>query len=1178
MWGIISPELLNSSEDRTATLVDLAQSGHGDVRSFAFGELQSSSATSTLRSLCDHDREEVHQEALDVLFQLGGTNRALLAQWSTTPRRVGRAYERRRPEYRAYQRRRPEYLEERARTETDPAERAAAWLLLSHLRAERALAMLRELDTAWLEGLAQEPIVQQAPDRGRGLELAARACFGTVEVRELCGLAVRERRRWLRRLSLALLERTPDPPALGWWRDRLHDERVPALRRMVLRVVSRLGDRDAVRSALATDQSPTVRCTAAELLGQGGDPESGPALVDAARADPDPSVRAAAIGSLVRRNDLDGLWALLELPGRSDAGAVRQLLTESAPRLDRLVRALATRDSRLLGSWDGWLPYLIGTCEPVLDAAFRHGVAVEDVALLLSPAGDHQQPDPLDQWQEKLYRTEPPSDRWAGILLAGLAGWKEESEVAKVVEALRHAPKVCDAPLARDVVRLLECRHAEMAAFQVFHDELISADGPARVDHLVRFGARWKGANLRRQQWANIARRLNGASPEPWIRRIWRSGDLAQGLALVRSADKRRRPRADRIGRVRRVAAATEGVDSEPSEQGGVEPSLAWLMDPRTPAQEIVAIRKGLRAPDPPILADLPGAARALAAARPGEGGRAEPPSSPDGVDWAASDVDVISSLTAVFAQPIDDVPGAASLVDSAIGWLGTSTRRRRALRTEPAHLDWKPLVRWMSSLDGEEELALCGPLASPAVAARVCDQQLKSLAYGAPEAATALLRYGAGSLDAGDYPHIRLTCRPGVRAVSPRTARRLEVLADAWREDLERLAAATSLTQVLGAGEARALHGPLLALERDVRAWCTLRFDVLAADPGQVVRRRHLKRFWRRVEQLSRPAPVNLEEVRERFGLDALGAGIVGALQIIVRSAADRGHPLRGDAGVSLLRRTAVLFRPPTQVSEAPAALADLLFHASEVAPEEVARAIGLPEGDHLPTLGGGAKTPWENAVGKALSDALGGAMGLDGEASLQHFDLRPIDKLQALSRGDLGGDCSSSAVPLRALLPHRTYYGVFQGAEQRRGYLGVFEATARFPDGRNAPVLCLETINVPIRVLDSVQLDLLWLLESVAVQRGVEPGLVVVTGCSTWNYANAETITASRRFKRGTRVLVGPVDPAVRWVYDLATDEAGIYDPMGTHQTWLAPFDPDSDVVLAENIAEARRIRDLG
>ena len=96
---------------------------------------------------------------------------------------------------------------------------------------------------------------------------------------------------------------------------------------------------------------------------------------------------------------------------------------------------------------------------------------------------------------------------------------------------------------------------------------------------------------------------------------------------------------------------------------------------------------------------------------------------------------------------------------------------------------------------------------------------------------------------------------------------------------------------------------------------------------------------------------------------------------------------------------------------------------------------------------------------------------------------------------RGNLGGDCSSGSVPLRALSPHHVYYGVFENGEQQRGYMTVYEAWAEVWDepARRIPVLCLETINVPMRIFNAVQQDLLLIFEAIAWSRGLVGGLVL-------------------------------------------------------------------------------------
>jgi len=190
--------------------------------------------------------------------------------------------------------------------------------------------------------------------------------------------------------------------------------------------------------------------------------------------------------------------------------------------------------------------------------------------------------------------------------------------------------------------------------------------------------------------------------------------------------------------------------------------------------------------------------------------------------------------------------------------------------------------------------------------------------------------------------------------------------------------------------------------------------------------------------------------------------------------------------------------------------------------------------------------------------------------------YSCRPLSKREALERGALGGDCSSDYVPLRALSPHHVYYGLFEGGAQRRGYVTVFEAWARTPEGERLPVLALETINAPLRPLESVQADLLGLFAAVAASRGLA-GLAVVTGIGTWNYINERTVRSCRRFRRGADVTLEPADPQL-WVVRelLAPSEAGAYDAFHARDTFrlVAPLAPALDHLQPENLAEIRRL----
>ena len=650
-------------------------------------------------------------------------------------------------------------------------------------------------------------------------------------------------------------------------------------------------------------------------------------------------------------------------------------------------------------------------------------------------------------------------------------------------------------------------------------------------------------------------------------------------MALLRAADPRRRPRQTterrRPGAANRAARRTGAEVSIEAIQPDDE--FSWLFHPTTPAQQVVAILKGLQDSAPPTVADLPGAAEALGALHRGGDDEADAEQALDPEHTDAPRAGVLARLRESLTQPIDDPQATAAMISRAFDRLGMSSHRGLALNVGSAHPGSRGLVRWLSCDGEEEDLALKGPMVSTSMSERMTDDKLEDIEYGDPVLGTRLLNFGAGTLAAPDYPVIHLTCRPGVRAVSEEMALQLAQLEGVWQGDLARLDEARSMADILSLDETEALDEALESLDRDVRAWCTLRHVVFAGDPHMPIRRKHLRRFWRRAERLEDPVPETLSDTLHAHGRDGLIAGIVGALQIIVRSPADADHPLHSEAGVRCLRRVAALYRAPDGDEDHPAAIADRLFHAVHVAPQEAAEVIGLAPGVGLPTLSGGARTPWEHQVSRALHAAMGGHMGVEDDAPLRRFELRPLGRLESLSRGDLGGDCSSHTVPLRALLPHRTYYGVYEDGVQQRGYIGVFEAVADVDSGRFAPVLCLETVNVPMREFDSVQLDLLTLFEAVARQRGLEHGLVLATGRGTWNYANEQTLTWTRRFRQGRQVYLDAIDPAVHAVYEQVTDEAGVYDSTYSEQTWLAPFQPGVDVVLPENLAEARRIENL-
>ena len=259
----------------------------------------------------------------------------------------------------------------------------------------------------------------------------------------------------------------------------------------------------------------------------------------------------------------------------------------------------------------------------------------------------------------------------------------------------------------------------------------------------------------------------------------------------------------------------------------------------------------------------------------------------------------------------------------------------------------------------------------------------------------------------------------------------------------------------------------------------------------------------------------------------------------------------------------------------------AEALSQVFQQRPGEVALALGLTDGEGLPRLLGGAGTTLEQD-GRRLWTAMVASSGrqVDPSAPPIHFECRPLTKAEALQRGDLGGDCSSSTVPFRCLSPHHTYYGIYREGVQQRGYITVFECWAALPDGSLTPTLCLETINAPIPELDAAQLDLVHLLEAVAHSRGLDRRLAMVTNGWAWNYLNGTALRRARVARGGDETRLLPADPWSWSVYERAMPhDAGTYTPFRSTASCrlLVPTEPARDGLQPENVAEAARLRAL-
>ncbi|MBK8048783.1 MAG: hypothetical protein IPK16_17660 [Anaerolineales bacterium] len=256
---------------------------------------------------------------------------------------------------------------------------------------------------------------------------------------------------------------------------------------------------------------------------------------------------------------------------------------------------------------------------------------------------------------------------------------------------------------------------------------------------------------------------------------------------------------------------------------------------------------------------------------------------------------------------------------------------------------------------------------------------------------------------------------------------------------------------------------------------------------------------------------------------------------------------------------------------------MADVLLRQS-THPLELAQRWASHAG--VPVIGGDA-----DRMGASCAPCVArrwGVMYADAEQRPHVFHCRPLPKIEALERGDLGGDCSSHAVPLRATSPHHVYYGIWENGKQQRGYMTVFEAWAVNEEEQRLPVLCLETINAPIAVFGAVQQDLLVIFDAIAQSRGFTSPIVLSMGYGTWNYSNAELLRQCRRFRQGEAVGLEPADPVCWRMYSRLSLEAYYYSSFMNYRgsgllRILAPFDPVLDRVQPENLVEAQRLAAL-
>lgn len=482
------------------------------------------------------------------------------------------------------------------------------------------------------------------------------------------------------------------------------------------------------------------------------------------------------------------------------------------------------------------------------------------------------------------------------------------------------------------------------------------------------------------------------------------------------------------------------------------------------------------------------------------------------------------------------------------------------------------------------------------------------------------LLVAGGGTLRRMDYPPFTLVCRPTIAMVQLETFQKLCLRAldlinlHRWVVALHRESLADWIVHTFARLSPTLLPidiPPRIAgvLEDHAIAYLMLKErvlrDVYQASPFRI-RRKHIQRFWNEVQSdfstiQEIALPTGLQALVKEFGEDAMKEALAHALYDHIKDdwevPEDQAAFLK-ESLITMLRYTAITYRlrapwlphldyMDEEDLEHTQEVANFLIQQTENSPAELAQVLMIEARQGLPRLAGGGRTNEERDCRLLVKQIAGVAQEKVG-GSARTFCCQPIPKSAALDRGNLGGDCSSGSVPLRALSPHHVYYGVFENGEQQRGYMTVYEAWAEVWEepARRIPVLCLETINVPMRIFNAVQQDLLLIFEAIAWSRGLVGGLVLITGINTWNFQNGEVLRQSRRFRQGVPVRLFPADPVSWNIYQLIAPEAQYYtaffDNDRPHQNkdnfrLLARFNPKHDLVEPENLAEAKRIAAL-
>lgn len=374
--------------------------------------------------------------------------------------------------------------------------------------------------------------------------------------------------------------------------------------------------------------------------------------------------------------------------------------------------------------------------------------------------------------------------------------------------------------------------------------------------------------------------------------------------------------------------------------------------------------------------------------------------------------------------------------------------------------------------------------------------------------------------------------------------------------------------------------------LRRHIIAYVFLKGVVFRDRPDIAPQRlsaKHIRRFW------SDPSSAALaEQVREISLAHLADRWPGGYLEAVAHALLCLMHevwPTTSGEGISLKEEMITAIR---QVAHARAAVGEnelgLSYSgdAQERSVRKLARiyiegplamrdALGLPGDQSLPMLAGGQFPAEERAIRRVLRSR---GVAIAGEAPardspIRRYECRPMSKVAALLRGDLGGDCSSSHIPYRALSPHHIFYGFFEGDRQLRGYMTLVEAWARDTRGRRRPVLCIETINAPSLGLDSILPDVIALVEAIARSRGLSPQVALSLNLNTWNYGTLDVLRELPRVRAGTAVILEPADPDFWHYHGSVTGEAGKYTPLNDPLRFGR--DERAHVIVAPSTAES-------